>query len=222
MIKSCLFDLDGTLLNTLTTIAYYGNKALEKFEIEPIETDKYRYFVGNGAKLLVERMLHERNAYSPEAFNKVYKYYNECYNADVKRYTEPYDGILEMLAELKKRNIAVGIISNKPDFATKGAVADFIPEELVDAVQGQVEGVPIKPAPDGAMSVLSSMNMSPENAMYIGDTWIDMQTGKNLGSYTVGVLWGFREYDELKENGADLIISHPKEIAECIDRLNTL
>lgn len=220
MIKACVFDLDGTLLNTLTTIAYYGNTALEKFGIAPIETERYKYLVGNGAKLLVERMLREREAYTAEMYEKVYKYYNDCYNADVKRYTEPYDGIIDMLTELKKRNICVGVISNKPDFAACGAVADFIPSELVDVVHGQIEGIKIKPAPDGAQNVLNELGVSAEQTVYVGDTWIDMQTGKNLGSFTVGVLWGFRDYDELKKSGADLIVKNPQEIVDYVDSVN--
>ena len=220
MIKACVFDLDGTLLNTLTTIAYYGNTALKKFGIEPIETERYKYLVGNGAKLLVERMLRERDAYTQEMYDKVYKYYNDCYNADVRRYTKPYDCIIDMLKQLKARNIAVGVISNKPDFAACGAVADFIPHGLVDVAHGQIEGIKIKPAPDGALNVLSELGVSAAETVYVGDTWIDMQTGKNLGAFTVGVLWGFRDYDELKENGADLIVKTPMEIVDCVDRAN--
>lgn len=211
-INACLFDLDGTLLNTLTTIAYYGNISLKKFGLAAIADDEYRYLVGDGAKLLVERMLRYDNAYTSEMYGKVYKYYNEQYNADVKRYTAPYDGIAEMLTELKKRGIKRGVISNKPDFAARGAVSEFLGHELIDVCHGQIEGIKIKPDPSGALAVLSEMGVQPSECMYIGDTGVDMQTGKNLGAYTVGVLWGFRDLNELKENGADTIVSAPHEI----------
>lgn len=220
MIKACIFDLDGTLLDTLTTIAYYGNLALNKFSIRSIETDEYKYLVGNGAKILVERMLRTTDSYTDEMFEKVYAYYNEQYNADVKRYTKPYPGICELLTELKKRNILTGVISNKPDFAACSAIKDFFEDGLIDVTHGQREGIKIKPEPDGAIEVVRELDVTPEECLYIGDTWIDMQTGKNLGAYTIGVLWGFRDYEELKSNGADMIIEKPSEILNYIDSLN--
>lgn len=220
MIKACIFDLDGTLLDTLTTIAYYGNLALNKFSIRSIETNEYKYLVGNGAKILVERMLKATDSYTEEMFEKVYGYYNEQYNADVKRYTVPYPGICELLSELKKKNILNGVISNKPDFAAKSAIKDFFEDGLIDVTHGQREGIKIKPEPDGALDVICELGVTPEECLYIGDTWIDMQTGKNLGAFTIGVLWGFRDYEELKSNGADMIIENPSEILDYINSVN--
>ncbi len=220
MIKACLFDLDGTLLDTISTISYYGNLALEKFGIESIETDEYKYFVGNGAKLLVERMLNFRNAYTEEMFDKVFEYYNEQYNADVKRYTAPYDGIEDLISELKSQGILTAVISNKPDYAACEAVKMFFKDGSFDIVHGQREGIKIKPDPEGAVDILETLDVKPEETVYVGDTWIDMQTGKSLGAHTVGVLWGFRKYDELNTHGADIIISEPKEILAYIKELN--
>lgn len=220
MIKACVFDLDGTLLDTLSTIAYYGNLALNKFGIQSIETDEYKYLVGNGVKILIERMLKATNSYSEEMYEKVYEYYNEQYNADTKRYTKPYPGICELLEELKKRKILIGVISNKPDFAAVNAIKDSFEDGLIDVAHGQIEGIKIKPEPDGAIMVLNELGVKAEECLYVGDTWIDMQTGKNLGAYTIGVLWGFRDYDELKSNGADMIIENPDEIIEYINAQN--
>lgn len=220
MIKACIFDLDGTLLNTLTTISYYGNMALNKFGLPSIETEKYKYMVGNGAKILIERMLREVGAYTEEMFKKVFAYYNEQYNAEVKLYTEPYPGICELLKNLKKANILTAVVSNKPDFAAKCVIKDFFEDGLLDITRGQVEGVPVKPAPDGVIEVLKELDVTAEESVYVGDTWIDMQTGKNLGAYTIGVLWGFRDYDELKTNGADIIVENPSEIMNYIKKVN--
>ncbi len=217
MIKACLFDLDGTLLDTLSTISYYGNLALEQFGFAPIEKEKYKYLIGNGAKILVERMLKSIDAYDEDTSKKVYDYYSESYNSDTLRYTKPYDGIADMLCDIKKRNLLSGIISNKPDFATCSVVNKIFDKSLIDSVRGQVDGVPIKPAVDGPLFVLKEMNVLPSETIYIGDTGVDMQTGKNLGAFTIGVLWGFREEKELIENGADLIVKNPHEIIKYID-----
>lgn len=216
MIKACVFDLDGTLLDTLTTIAYYGNLALNKFGIRSIEIDEYKYLAGNGAKILIERMLKATDSYSEEMYEKVYEYYNEQYNANTKLYTKPFPGICELLGELKKRNVLTGVISNKPDFAAVNAIKDSFEDGLIDVAHGQIEGVKIKPEPDGAIMVLNELGVKADECLYIGDTWVDMQTGKNLGAYTIGVLWGFRDYDELKSNGADMIVEKPDEILEYI------
>lgn len=222
MIKACLFDLDGTLLDTISTISYYGNLALNKFGIESIETDEYKYFVGNGAKLLVERMLNFRDSYTEEMFDKVFEYYNDRYNADVKRYTAPYDGIEELIKNLKDNGILTAVISNKPDYAACEAVKTFFGENSFDIVHGQREGIKIKPDPEGAADILTTLGVKPEETVYVGDTRVDMRTGKSLGAYTIGVLWGFRDFEELQTNGADRIISHPREIMECIKEINAL
>ena len=220
MIKACVFDLDGTLLDTITTISHYVNMALNKFGLPSIETERFKYLVGNGAKILIERSLNEVDAYSEEMFEKVFAYYNEKYNADTKLYTEPYPGIYELLNEIKKENLLTAVVSNKPDFATKSVIKDFFEDGLIDIPRGQVEGVPVKPAPDGAIEVLKQLGVTPEESIYVGDTWVDMQTGKSLGAFTIGVLWGFREYDELKSNGADLIVEKPSEIMDYIKKVN--
>ena len=220
MIKACLFDLDGTLLNTITTIAHYGNFALSRHGIEPIDEEEYKFFAGNGAKKLVERMLRFRGVYSGEIFDKVYECYTKAYDADTTYLTEPYEGICDMLRALKDMGIMVGVISNKPDFATKSVCAAILDSTLVDFVQGQIEGVPIKPDIAGPLQVLDALGADSASAMYVGDSGVDMQTGKNLGSLTVGVSWGFRSIPELKENGADEIVTHPLEIAEIARKIN--
>lgn len=219
MIKACLFDLDGTLLDTLTTIAYYSNMALSAHGIEPVEVDRYKLFVGNGAKKLIERVLKYRNAYSEENFHIIYKHYMETYDANPTYLTEPYDGICQMLEMLNKRGILSGVISNKPDFATKAVcMTKFDPGTFVE-VRGQVEGIAIKPDTEGALCVLSTLGVNSDEIVYVGDTDVDMQTGKNLGAYTVGVLWGFREEEELTSAGADAVIAHPMELVDLIDTL---
>ncbi|MBO5008535.1 MAG: HAD family hydrolase [Clostridia bacterium] len=220
MIKACLFDLDGTLLDTLTTISYYANLALAKYGIEPIDKERYKYLVGDGAKILIERMLKERDCFSAELYEKVYGFYNESYDANPTYLTEPYPGITDMLCELKKRGITAGVISNKPDYAARSVCTAKFPEGLLHTVRGQVEGVRIKPDPQGAYMTLDTMNVKSDEIIYVGDTGVDMVTGKNLGAYTVGVQWGFRDSAELMENGADEVISEPHELIKIINKIN--
>lgn len=220
MIKACLFDLDGTLLNTITTIAHFGNYALGEHGISPIECDDYKLLVGNGAKKLVERMLRKQGVYSEEMYASVYNCYMKAYDASPTYLTEPYDGIEDMLVALKKRGIMVGVISNKPDYAAKSVCRQKLPSELIDAVQGQIEGLPIKPDVSGPMQVLERLGALPEETIYAGDSGVDIQTGRNLKSFTVGVSWGFRSVEELMENGADRIVCAPHEIIDIADKLN--
>ena len=145
--KTVIFDLDGTLLNTIDTITFYANKALEKFGCKTFVADDYKYFVGNGAVKLIERALAASGEYTKEDFDKVFKYYNEIYNADSLYLTRPYDGIVEMLKKLKSAGIKTGVISNKPDFATvdvvKKVLGDVADSEMIivgDSLTSDMKG----------------------------------------------------------------------------------
>ncbi len=219
MIKLCIFDLDGTLLDTLPTISYYCNHSLEEFDLPQIEQERYKYLAGNGAKVLVERMLDEVGADREKYFDKVYKFYNKEYDKDVNYLTKPFDGVPEMLAGLKTLGIDTAVISNKPDFAAVNVVKNFL-GELVDIAHGGREGIPLKPSPEGVFEIMKEAGVTADECLYVGDTGTDMETGKNSGIFSIGVLWGFRKEDELKANGADIIVSHPLEILDYAKKLN--
>ena len=220
MIKACLFDLDGTVLDTINTIAFYCNKALEKFGIETIPTERFNYLAGKGAQNLVESMLKERNCFSKELYEEIFPYYMGIYNEDPHYLTKPFDEIPSLLAFLKEKGIKAAVISNKPDFATKNLCEKMFAKDSFEVVRGHVEGVKLKPNTEGADLVMSELGVTKDEILYIGDTDIDMQTGKNLGAHTIGVLWGFRDEDELNANGADELVSQPMEIAHIIERIN--
>lgn len=213
MIKLCIFDLDGTLLDTLPTIAYYCNHSLKEFDLPVIKQEKFKYLAGNGAKVLVERMLDEVGADREKYFDKVYNFYNKEYDSNVNYLTKPFDEIPEMLAGLKTLGISTAVISNKPDFAAVNVCKNFL-GELVDIAHGGREGIPLKPAPDGVFEIMKEAGVTADECLYVGDTGTDMETGKNSGIFSIGVLWGFRKEDELLKNGADLIVSHPLEILD--------
>ena len=217
MIKLCIFDLDGTVLDTVHTIAYYGNYALSKNGIEPIDDEEYKYFAGNGAVNLIKRALRFRNVLTEETFQKVFPVYNTAYNADTSYLTAPFDGIRETLDAIKAQGIRMAILSNKPHFATVGVITSLFGEGYFDLVYGQREDVPIKPDPTAVYQIMDELNVKPEECLYIGDTGTDMKTGKNAGLYTVGVLWGFRGKEELLNNGADIIIEKPCQLLGCMN-----
>ncbi len=215
MIKAAVFDLDGTLLNTITTIAYYGNKALSAHGLVTFSENDYKYFVGDGAKKLILRMLEEQNACTQEFFLPVYTLYNEIYDSAPTYLTEPYEGIKELISTLKSMDLKLAVLSNKPDFAVKSNIKEFFGDGF-DIVCGGKEGVKLKPEPDALFAILSELNVCADECIYIGDTSVDMKTGKAAGALTVGVLWGFRDMEELINSGADITVSTPQEIIDII------
>ena len=216
MIKLCIFDLDGTVLDTVGSIAYYANFALSKNGVEPIPEEQYKYLAGRGISNLVRGMLEYRGCYSDWLFERVFHDYDTAYNADVAYKTTIFDGMLETLDMIKARGVKLAIVSNKPDFATQTVVRALYGEGYFDFVTGQKPGGILKPDPTVVLSVMDSFGATREECLYIGDTSTDMQTGKRAGMRTVGVLWGFRGREELEENGADVIISRPSELCDCL------
>ncbi len=215
MIKSCIFDLDGTLLNTLPTIRHYVNLTLSEFGLGSVSEKDVKKMVGNGSKKLIERAL-LKNGASLEDFEKIHKFYSDSYDEDVTYLTHTYDGIPELLAELKTMGIKIAVLSNKPDFAAKEAVKTFL-GDLVDVTYGGRDDVPLKPSPDGVYQIMEELGVKEGESLFIGDSSVDMKTGKNAGLFTIGVKWGFRDEDELIQNGADKIVSSPEMICDIIN-----
>jgi len=216
LIKACVFDLDGTLCNTLTTIAYFGNCALKHFGFEEIETEKYKYMVGNGYKNLIEKMLRYLNVYTDEVFCKVADYYFEIYDKNPLYLTSPYRGIVNMLQKMSANGIKTAILSNKPHNATLNVAESVLTGIKFSHIQGQIEGVPLKPSPDSLLNIINILGVEKSECLYVGDTSTDIETGKNAGVKTVGVLWGFRTEEELIGAGADLIAVKPEDILEYV------
>lgn len=219
MIKACIFDMDGTVSNTINSITYFANKALTENGLSSFTPDDYKYMVGNGADILVRRMF-EKNGCTDEAlYKKVLKEYNESYDNDFLYLTAPYDGILTLLDDLRAAGIKTGVLSNKPHSTTL-KVADALFGDRLDLCFGQREGKPIKPDPTVLKEMLSMFGVEPCECLYAGDTATDMQTGKGAGCFTVGVLWGFRTEKELRDNHADTIVAKPAEILKLIKEKN--
>ncbi len=221
MKKLCIFDLDGTLLDTLPTIAYYCNLTLREFNLPEIPEERYKYLAGNGAKVLIERMIDEVGADREIYFDKMFKFYNKEYDKNFSYLTKAFNGVPELLAGLKEIGIGTAVISNKPDFAAVNVVKMFL-GDLIDIAHGGRDGIPLKPSPEGVFKIFEEAGVAADECLYVGDTGTDMETGKNSGIFSIGVLWGFRKEDELLKNGADLIVSHPLEILDYAKKIQTI
>lgn len=214
--KAVIFDLDGTLTNTLNAIAHFGNIALCENGFGAIETDAYRHLVGNGRTVLIHRMLAWHNADTEENFNKVCTVYDAYYEADPLYDTDAYDGIRPVLNELKARGVKIAVCSNKPDNVVNDVVRRVFGNDIFDYVRGATDDMPVKPDPAPALKIADELGVSPSDCIFTGDTNVDILTAKNAGMTSIGVLWGFRDYDELKEAGADYIINTPAEYLKYI------
>ena len=208
MIRAVLFDLDGTLTNTLQDIADAMNRALRLHGLPEWPVDAYRYLVGDGAKKLAERAVRDK----VELQAAVLRDYQAYYETHTLVTTQPYEGIPELLAALQAKGLKLAVLSNKPDANTKGVVRHFFPETAWAVVRGQVEGTPVKPDPTGALAVAAQMNVAPAEILYLGDTAVDMTCALNAGMQPVGALWGFRTAEELTQSGAKHLAAHPLDV----------
>ncbi|MFT5465266.1 MAG: phosphoglycolate phosphatase [Verrucomicrobiales bacterium] len=209
--KAAIFDLDGTLLDTLEDLADSGNEMLETQGFPTHPTDAYRIFVGDGVRVLMERILPEEARVEP-AISDCMAVYREIYARRWNAKTRPYDGIPEMLDELVARGLKLAVLSNKPHDATLQCITELIGGWPWEIILGMRDGVPKKPDPTGALEIAEHLGVSPASCLYVGDTSVDMQTANAAGFHAVGVLWGFRERAELEENGAKTLLDHPQQL----------
>lgn len=207
--RCCLFDLDGTLINSLADLAEASNTMLQKKGLPTYPTERYRYFVGRGVPKLIEMVVPEPSR-TPEILAGCRQLFDEYYHVHALDHTAPYDGIRPMLAEMARRGLALAVVSNKPDGFVRQIVGAVFPGVFA-GVQGQRTGIPRKPDPAMALNACAALGLPPEECLYFGDSGVDMQTACAAGMTAVGVLWGFRERTELLENGARHLIARPEE-----------
>lgn len=214
MKHAVIFDLDGTLLNTLGDLRAATNHALEVRGLPPHSMEEIRQFVGNGIRLLICRAMPEG---TPEAeIDAALDDFKAYYAAHIHDRTVPYDGIPQLLTALRKRGIQVAVLSNKIDSASQQLIEYFFPGKT-DVVFGEHVGVPRKPDPTSCRMVMQQLGVQPEQVLYVGDSGTDMQTAKNAGLYAVGVTWGFRSKEVLLKYGADLLVHRPEQILQILD-----
>ncbi len=215
MIKLCIFDLDGTLINSIEDLADSGNFALSEmgYPIHPV--DAYKIFVGNGIPKLIERITPE-NHRNPETLSEIHRLFSERYKIHCLDKTKPYDGILKLIDYCKENDIKTAVLSNKADNFAKFIVSEVFIENTFDFVMGQREDIAKKPAPDGVIKILDLFSVSEEETVLMGDSDVDIITAKNAKIHSIGAAWGFRGKQELVDAGAEYTSDTP---TECIDIL---
>ena len=241
MKRAVIFDLDGTLADTLESLAYCTNRALVDFGYPPIEAERFRNFVGNGARMQIVRALRflgvaeetpgarhglEEKAPGaadedgfftvPKGLDEVLERYLRYFSGDCLYGVKPYTGIPELLSALKERGIRLAVLSNKPDAQTAEVVEGLFGPSCFDLVLGQSPCRKKKPAPDGVVEIGRAFGAAPEELLYAGDSGVDMDTAKAAKVTAVGVCWGFRTARELREHGADVLIERPEELLQCL------
>ncbi|MCP4402242.1 MAG: HAD family hydrolase [bacterium] len=211
--KAVLFDLDGTLLDTLDDLADSTNRVLARLGLPEHPVDAYRYFVGDGLANLIKRVLPEKKR-TESVIKQGIQLFQEDYTQSWKIKTRAYEQVPEMLDRLKEKGLEFAILSNKPDEFTQLCVAELLADWHFEIVRGQQEGIPRKPDPAGAFEIAKALEIAPHEFLYLGDTATDMQTATSAGMFAGGVLWGFRERDELLEHGAQQLFEHPLDVLE--------
>lgn len=215
MQKAIIFDLDGTLLDTLEDIAISANDALVHLGFEAQEVQKYRYFVGEGVVKLFENIF-AASPQSPAIIAEAVQRFETHYAKQFNQMTKLYEGISKMLTFLQKRGFKMAILSNKPDSFTKMCAIKYLRQWHFEAVYGARDGVPRKPHPQGALDVAEVLHVKPQECYYLGDTMIDMQTASGAGMRAIGALWGFRDEEELREHGAQHLVKTPSELIKLL------
>ena len=212
-----LFDLDGTLLDTLRDIGEACNRVLMARGFPPHPIDAYRYLVGDGARVLLSRALPEGRR-DDETIEACLADYLAEYARGWNVHTQPYEGVGELLDSLAQAGLKLAVLSNKPHPFTVQCVETFLARWTFQVVRGQTDAFPRKPDPASALDVARHLGAAPTRVLYVGDTATDMQTAASAGMVAVGVLWGFRERDELEANGATHVVTHPREILPLVER----
>jgi phosphoglycolate phosphatase len=209
--KAILFDVDGTLLNTLEDLSDSVNRVLAGKGFPTHKLEAYRYFIGDGSAMLITRALPEEKR-NDDTIRSCIEMFIEDYGRNWNVRTKSYDGVTEMLDALMARGLKIAALSNKPHEFTKRCVNHFLSNWTFEVVLGYRDAVPLKPDPASALEVAKRLNIPPVDFLFLGDSAVDMKTAIAAGMYPVGALWGFRAIEELQENGAQALIERPLEI----------
>lgn len=213
MIRLAVFDLDGTLVNSLADLAAASNYGLRTLGFPEHPTEKFRYFVGNGVRKLCERVLPED---AKEYADRQYALFSEYYNTHYADQTRPYPGIKSLLHHLKDEGILLAVASNKTEVFTREIVEHFFGTALFDLVSGKIDGRPVKPDPAILQAAMKQFGATPAETVMIGDSNVDIRTAKAAGTHSIGCIWGFRTAEELTEAGAEQLAETSVQILDAV------
>jgi phosphoglycolate phosphatase len=215
MFKAVIFDLDGTLLDTLFDLANSMNNVLIRHRLPVHGVEAYKQMIGDGVEYLVKRALPE-TMQADKTVKRFMDEYRDEYGKNWKNNTRPYDGVIELIDALSSHGLRLNVLSNKPHDSTVQCIEEFFPVGKFDMVLGHRPGENPKPDPHGAMEISDKLGIPPNEIFYLGDTNIDMKPAVAAGMFPVGVLWGFRTKDELIDNGAKLLLEKPMDLLEIL------
>lgn len=216
MYRACIFDLDGTLTDTLESLTYSVNTTLRILGLSQITEEQCKAFVGSGARKLIERSLKAAGDSELIHIEKAMEVYGQIFKENCTYQVAPYEGIADMLETLKGLGVKLAVLSNKPHEQTQDVVTTFFGNNTFTCVWGQQEGIPRKPDPTAVFMIAEDLSVAVDECLYIGDSDIDMKTGSAAGVTTIGVSWGFRSKKVLKENGAIHIVDKAEEIISIV------
>lgn len=214
--KCCIFDLDGTLVDSIHALTYCTNLTLARFGLGPLSEEQMKNIVGDGYRTQMKRSLIASGDTELVHYDAILPVYLEIFAKNCLYEMRAYDGIMELLNTLKEKGIKIAVVSNKPHAQAVDTVEAVFGKGYFDAIIGEGEGIPKKPDPKGALTAAKRLGAKPEECMYFGDTNTDMLTGRNAGMTVVGVLWGFRTEGELREYAPDHLIRRPQEILDAL------
>lgn len=214
MYKLCIFDLDGTVADTLESLWHTVNSCFDKLGLEKQSLEKFQYFAGDGSKKLIERALIAAGDKECAYFDKAYPLYRNLFEMGCTYGVKSFEGLEKALMDIKNAGIKIAVFTNKDHDNALDVVNVVYGKGFFDYVLGYCGTYPRKPNPDGAIVIAEKLGVSPEDCIYVGDTNTDMKTGKAAGMYTVGVTWGFREREELQQSGADIIIDRVEDLVK--------
>jgi phosphoglycolate phosphatase len=215
-LKAVLFDLDGTLLDTLADIASCANVVRAELGLPPHPKEAYKHFVGDGLTELLKRAFPARALRGPGLKARARRF-EELYEEHGQDETRPYPGVARMLDALALRGLPMAVVSNKPQRFTEACVRELLPRWRFAAVRGARTQVPLKPDPAGPLAAARAMAVRPGSVLYLGDTGVDMKAAQAAGMFPVGALWGFRDAEELRRYGARVLIRRPQELLDLLE-----
>lgn len=216
--RAAIFDLDGTLLDTLPSILDSCNETMDHFDLPHFDRDEMVAFLGMGARVLVERMMAAAGVVDQDTLEEAYRIYLDLMPKQRARRAEPFPGIVEMLDQVAAMGIKLGVLTNKSDQLAAPIISDSFSPGLFKAVRGARRFVPLKPDPRSTLAMLRSLGADPGNSFFIGDSDVDVLTGRAAGMRTIAVTWGYRPTSELEALSPDCLASRPAEIVDCIRR----